>query len=135
MHWSTVKGRQQTGKNCLVTELEKWCLMPCSIHSWNLSINVKNKVRNVFQTAITLANSRKQESYVAVLYFKETSVGYFDIIYSMPFDWIKLFIHGTNKCTFDIYKYSLMSLLYVSSPWGWHDTKTCWSYIRLYVCI
>jgi hypothetical protein len=96
----------------VVTVLEEWHLMPCSIYSWNLSINVKNKnlsinvknkARNVFQMATTLANNGKQENYVVVLYFMETSVGYFDIIYSMHLYWIKLFIHDTNKCSFDIY--------------------------------
>ena len=55
----------------------------------------------MFQTATTLANGGKQENYAVVLYFRETSAGYFDI-YSMNFDRIKLFIHDTNKCTFDI---------------------------------
>jgi hypothetical protein len=41
-------------------------------------------------------------------------VSNFDIIYSVRFDSIKLFIHDTNKGSFDIYKYNLISLLNVS---------------------
>jgi len=34
-----------------------------------------------------------------------------------------------------MYINTVLSLLHVSAPWGWHDTKTCRSHIRLYVCI
>jgi hypothetical protein len=37
-----------------------------------------------------------------------------DLIVSVYFDLIELFIHSTNMCTFDTYKYSLISLLHVS---------------------
>lgn len=36
-------------------------------------------------------------------------------IYSMHFNWIKLFIHDTKKCTSLRHKYSLKPLLYVSA--------------------
>ena len=39
----------------------------------------------------------------------------FDIVLATYFDLIELFIHITNICTFDIYKYSLISLLHVSA--------------------
>jgi hypothetical protein len=64
----------------------------------------------------TIANSGKQENYVVVLYFIETTVGFFDIIYSNHLYWIKLFINDTNKCSFDIYKYDLISLPHVRLP-------------------
>jgi hypothetical protein len=41
-------------------------------------------------------------------FYATKNTTYFDIIYSPSFDWIKLFIHNTNKCNFDIYKYSLL---------------------------
>ena len=59
---------------------------------------------------------------------------YFDIICTVCFNWIKLSIHTSNKCAFDIYKYNLTSLLHASlllmpssvcfkswcrAPWGW----------------
>jgi len=33
--------------------------------------------------------------------------------FSVPFDWIRLFIYDANKCTFDMYKYSLIWLLHI----------------------
>jgi hypothetical protein len=39
-----------------------------------------------------------------------------DFVLSVYFDLIELFIHSTNMCAFDIYKYSLLSLLHVSVP-------------------
>ena len=39
----------------------------------------------------------------------------FDIIYFVRFDWINVFIHDANKCTFDTHKYSLILLLHVSA--------------------
>ena len=38
---------------------------------------------------------------------------YKHIIYSLHLDSIKLFIHDTNKCNFDLFKYNLISLLNV----------------------
>jgi len=38
---------------------------------------------------------------------------HFDINYSVLFDWIRLFVHDTNKCSFRHVKYSLASLLHV----------------------
>ena len=54
---------------------------------------------------------------------KEINNMYKHIIYSLHLDSIKLFIHGTNKCNFDLFKYNLISLLnvlvsHVSSPGG-----------------
>ena len=42
------------------------------------------------------------------LLFTSDSAIDFDIINSLHIDWIKLFIHDTNECTFDTYKYSLI---------------------------
>jgi hypothetical protein len=42
-------------------------------------------------------------------------------IYSVHFDSIKLFIRDINKCTFDIHKYSFISLLHISASLIPHD--------------
>jgi hypothetical protein len=62
---------------------------------------------------------------------------YFDIIYSVHFVWIILFIYDTNKCSLTMYKYSFTSFLHVSAsfrPSSRHSTprfKTDYSIINL----
>jgi len=47
----------------------------------------------------------------------------------------KLYIHDTNKCTFYVYKYNVISLLHVSTSRHPRRTETCSRYIRLYLYI
>ena len=44
-----------------------------------------------------------------------TCLQYFDFIYSVHFDCIKLFIRDTKTCTLDMYKYNDISFLHVSA--------------------